>query len=253
MRKILIIGIGAGDPDHLTIQAVKALHRVDVFFIPNKGAEKAELRTLRTEICERHIDGRDYRMVDVAIPSRAPAGSDYRGSVDDWHARLAEIYAGRFLAELAEGQCGGLLVWGDPALYDSTLRIIETIRAGGLAIDYEVVPGISSVQVLAAQHRITLNQIGKPVLITTGRRLAQGFPEGQDSVVVMLDGEQSFRQVMAADLDIYWGAYLGTPDEILLSGRLAEMADEIERVRAQARKDKGWIMDTYLLRKPEPR
>jgi len=251
MRKILIIGIGAGDPEHLTVQAIKALNRVDVFFIPDKGAEKAALRRLRTEICERFIEKPGYRTIDVAIPQRAAAGSDYRGSVDDWHARLAAIYGDLFAAELADGQCGGLLVWGDPALYDSTLRIIEAVCASGLALDYEVIPGISSVQVLTARHRTTLNQIGKPVLITTGRRLAEGFPEGQDSVVVMLDGEQAFARIAPDDLDIYWGAYLGTPDEILISGKLAEVASEIEQVRAQARREKGWIMDSYLLRKRE--
>ena len=51
------------------------------------------------------------------------------------------------------------------------------------------------------------------------------------------------------DIDIYWGAYLGTPDEILLSGRLGELSEQIETARAQARNRKGWIMDTYLLRK----
>ena len=49
MRKILLIGIGAGNPDYLTIQAVDALNRVDVFFVPDKGAEKAALRRLREE------------------------------------------------------------------------------------------------------------------------------------------------------------------------------------------------------------
>jgi precorrin-6A synthase len=48
---------------------------------------------------------------------------------------------------------------------------------------------------------------------------------------------------------IYWGAYLGTPDEILVSGPLAEVAEEIRRVRAEARERKGWMFDTYLLRR----
>ena len=251
MRKILIIGIGAGDPEHMTLQAIKALNRVDVFFIPDKGEEKAELRRLRTQICERFIEKPGYRSVPVAIPRRAEAGADYRGAVDDWHARLAAIYGSLFESELDEGQCGGLLVWGDPALYDSTLRIIGAVQASGLALDCEVFPGISSVQVLAARHRITLNRIGKPVTITTGRRLAAGFPADQDSVVVMLDGEQAFAKIPPDDLDIFWGAYLGTADEILISGRLADVGAEIARIRAQARSQKGWIMDTYLLRRSE--
>ncbi len=249
MRKILIIGIGAGDPDHLTVQAIKALNQADVFFIPDKGTEKAALQQLRREICERFIEGSAYRMVSVSNPSRAAAGSDYRASVDEWHARLAENYAGLFRTELAEGECGAFLVWGDPALYDSTLRIIEQIRATGFALEYEVIPGISSVQALAARHRIALNRIGEPVLITTGRRLAEGFPEQSGSVVVMLDGELAFKHVAAAGLEIYWGAYLGTKDEILVAGKLSEVKGEIERIRQLARAEKGWIMDTYLLRK----
>lgn len=248
MRKLLIIGIGAGDPDHMTVQAIKALNRADVVFLPDKGEEKAALRHLREQICARFIE-KPYRTVTVETPQRAEAGSDYRGVVDDWHARIAENYARLFMAELAEGQHGALLVWGDPALYDSTLRIVERVRAGGLALAWEVVPGISSVQVLAARHRIPLNRIGEPILITTGRKLAAGFPAGQDSVVVMLDGEQAFAQIAPEDLEIYWGAYLGTSDEILIAGRLSEVSGEIERVRAQARERHGWIMDTYLLRR----
>ncbi|MGO4170764.1 precorrin-6A synthase (deacetylating) [Bosea sp. TAF32] len=249
MRNILIIGIGAGNPDHMTVEAIEALNRADVLFIPDKGEEKAALRALREGICTRFIRKPGYRTVPVDIPRRVEAGSDYHGVVDDWHERIATRYRALFEAELAEGQTGALLVWGDPALYDSTLRIMDRVAASGLAIDWQVYPGISSVQVLAARHRIPLNTIGAPILITTGRRLAAGFPADQDSVVVMLDGEQTFTKIDPSELDIYWGAYLGTPDEILRAGPLAELSAEITSVRAAARARHGWIMDTYLLRR----
>jgi precorrin-6A synthase len=248
MRKLFVIGIGVGDPDHITMQAIKALNQVDVFFIPDKGAEKAALRDLRTAICQRFIDNADYRTIGIDIPPRA-AGGDYLAGVDEWHGRLADIYGRRFEQELAEDDIGGVLVWGDPAIYDSTLRIIERVRANGLALEVEVIPGISSVQVLAARHRIALNQIGESVLLTTGRRLADGFPGEVGSVVVLLDGAQAFAHLAEPDLDIFWGAYLGTEYEILLSGKLADVKDEIEAVRKQARAQHGWIMDSYLLRK----
>lgn len=249
MRNLLIIGIGAGNPDHLTVEAIEALNRADILFIPDKGEEKAALRALREAICARFIRRPEYRTVAVEIPRRAEAGSDYRGVVDDWHERIAARYRALFETELAEGATGALLVWGDPALYDSTLRIMERVAASGLALDWQVYPGISSIQVLAARHRIPLNGIGAPILITTGRRLMAGFPADQDSVVVMLDGEQAFAQIDPAQLDIYWGAYLGTPDEILRAGPLAGISAEISRVRAEARARHGWIMDTYLLRR----
>jgi precorrin-2 methylase len=72
---------------------------------------------------------------------------------------------------------GGFLVWGDPTLYDSTIRIIELIKAGERAdFDYEVIPGISSVQALVAKHRLPINLIGEAIHVTTGRKLAEGLP-----------------------------------------------------------------------------
>jgi precorrin-6A synthase len=248
MRKIFVIGIGVGDPDHMTIQAIKALNRVDVFFIPDKGTEKAALRDLRTMICERFIEKADYRIIDVDIPQRATAG-DYLAGVDQWHGDLADIYGRLFEHELEEDEVGGILVWGDPTIYDSALRILERVRGKGLPLEFQVIPGISSAQVLAAKHRIALNRIGESVLLTTGRKLADGFPGEFGSVVVLLDGAQAFARLAEPDLDIFWGAYLGTKDEILLSGKLADVKDEIEAVRKRARLQHGWIMDTYLLRK----
>ncbi|MEV0717996.1 precorrin-6A synthase (deacetylating), partial [Asanoa sp. NPDC050611] len=140
------------------------------------------------------------------------------------------------------------LVWGDPALFDSTIGILDDID--GVAFTYTVIPGISSVSALAARHRIGLNRVGRAVQITTGRRLAaEGMPTDVDDLVVMLDSRNAYREV-EGDVDIYWGAYLGTPDEILRAGRLADVKDEIDGVRAAARARKGWIMDTYLLRRP---
>lgn len=248
-RNILIIGIGSGNPEHLTLEAIAALNRADVLFIPDKGEEKAALRRLREEICARFIGPRDCRTVAVPIPARAPAGDDYRGVVDGWHARIADSYRALFEAELAPGNTGALLVWGDPALYDSTLRIMERVAASGLGLDWQVFPGISSIQVLAARHRIPFNTIGGPILITTGRRLSAGFPADQDSVIAMLDGEQAFDKIDPDGLEIWWGAYLGTADEILVAGPLAEVAAQIRRVRAEARARHGWIMDSYLLRR----
>ncbi|MCP3706205.1 precorrin-6A synthase (deacetylating) [Paraburkholderia sp. CNPSo 3274] len=252
MKKILIIGIGAGDPKYLTVQAIEALNAADVFFVMDKGAAKDKLVALRKEICARFIKDHDYRIVEATSPERRRGeGLDYRAAVDELNRDKQRVFEGLIEGELTDGQCGAFLVWGDPSLYDSTIRILDsTLAEGRLAFDFEVIPGISSVQALAAKHRVPLNFIGKPVSITTGRRLAEGgFPPDVESAVVMLDAQNAYAQLTGEELDIYWGAYVGTPDEILMSGRLEDVKDEIVRVRAQAREANGWIMDTYLLRK----
>lgn len=252
LRKLLVIGIGAGDPEHVTVQAIRALNQVEALFVVGKGPEKEDLVRLRREICDRYIERPDYRIVEIPDPVRDRRPRDYHAEVDAWRARRGALWEAAIRDELRDGGCGAFLVWGDPSLYDGTLAVLEQIRtAGKVELDYEVVPGISSVQALAAKHRIALNRVGGAIQITTGRRLAEGFPEEADDVVVMLDGGCTFRQVPTSGIDVYWGAYIGTEDEVLLAGELSELADEIERVREEARSRKGWIMDTYLLRRHE--
>ena len=251
MRKLLVIGIGAGNPDYITMQAVKALNLVDVFFLMDKGQSKDSLIDLRREICERYITDRDYRFVEAHSPERERGEVDYTTSVEDLNLAKQLTFERLINEQMTDGQCAGFLVWGDPSLYDSTIRILQAILASGrCAFEFEVIPGITSVQALAAQHKVPLNRIGRSIEITTGRRLAAGQVSDADSVVVMLDAQDAYHQVADQETEIFWGAYLGTPDEILISGKLEDVADEIERVRKAARLANGWIMDTYLLRKP---
>jgi len=250
MKRILLIGIGAGGIELLTVQAIEALRRVDVFFMFDKGEEKSDLVHLRREICARYCTDKPYRVVEVESPPREANGS-YKSGVASWHAARAERTRAAIDEALADGQVGGFLVWGDPAFYDSTLRIIEMIKERAVdAFEYEVVPGIGSVQLLAARHRIALNAIGEPVLITTGRKLAENFPTGYGSVVVFLDNGDGLRSLAGRKAFIYWGAYLGTTHEILVSGPVEEVLDGILELRARKRSERGWIMDIYLLCQP---
>lgn len=248
MKKLLLIGIGAGDPEQITVQAIKALNRASVFFLLDKGEAKDDLLRLRREICERYIETPGYRLVQVQDPLRDGATSSYREGVEQWHEQRAQLFARLIEDELADGECGAFLLWGDPGLYDSTLRILQRVVDNGCEpFDYEVIPGISSVQSLAARHRVPLNRIGEPIRITTGRRLETA---DLDNVLVMLDAHCSFQRFFGQDLNIYWGAYLGTADELLIAGPLDEVAERIVQTREAARQRKGWIMDTYLLRRP---
>jgi hypothetical protein len=137
-------------------------------------------------------------------------------------------------------------VSGDPGLYDSTLSgIEEVVERGTVTFGYDVVAGITSVSALTARHRTALTRVARPVHLTTGRRLAQEGPVTADDIVVMLDAHCAFAD-LSEEFHIYWGAYLGTPDEILVAGPVPEVADRIRELRAEARERKGWIMDTYL-------
>jgi precorrin-6A synthase len=169
--------------------------------------------------------------------------------VDDWHDEIAEIWLRNIRAHLPEGGKVGFLVWGDPSLYDSTMRIADRLQRV-TELETRVIPGITSIQALTAGHVIPLNEINGPVVITTGRQIRDsGWPEGADSVVGMLDGACSFQHLDPEGIQIWWSAFAGMPQEITLSGALNEVGEQIIQNRADARADHGWIMDIYLLRR----
>ncbi|POA89405.1 precorrin-6A synthase (deacetylating) [Pseudomonas sp. FW305-E2] len=247
MKDLLLIGIGAGDPRQVTYEAVDALRCASVFFVLDKGDDKDELVRLRMAILQRYRPEGGYRLVPVVDPLRDVQADDYLGAVQHWHRQRAALYARLIEEEIGDGETGAFLLWGEPTLYDSTLRILDLVREQGVTLRLQVIPGISSVQALAARHQVPLNRIGEPLTVLPGRRLAgQG---AIDNVVVMLDGQCAFAGLDDPALTIYWGAYLGTEDEVLIAGPLQAMKARILEVRERERARKGWIMDTYLLRR----
>src|SRR6201998_4366211 len=191
-RHIHVIGIGAGGPEYVTVQAIEALNKTQVFFAMDKGEAKSDLVGLRRDICARFIREPGYRFVELPDPRRS-TDADYREAVSDWHAALARIWATASATELGPDGVGAFLAWGDPSLYDSTLRILDAVAAD-VDFTFDVIPGITAVQALTARHRIPLNEVGEPIVITTGRRLREHGVSGLTrSVVVMLDADCSFR------------------------------------------------------------
>jgi precorrin-6A synthase len=236
-RVIRVVGVGMG-PQHLTPEAVGALRSSAYVVAADKGGDDP-LLAARRELCAAH----DLEVVAVPDPERDRSDpADYGAAVRLWHSARADAWA----AEM-EDRPGdpALLVWGDPSVYDSTVRVAWAV-ADRLDAEVEVVPGISAPQLLAARHRIVLHPVGRPVHLTTERRLREDIEAGQRNLVVMLtsgvhlDGLESW--------SIWWGANLGTLSEQLVAGRVGDVAGEIEAAREKARSEAGWVMDLFLLR-----
>lgn len=248
MIALHLIGIGTGNPAHLTAEAVTAMNGADLILLPRKGRAKSDLIDLRREICAAVLTA-PVRVVEFDLPVR-DADAPYLEAVNDWHDAIADTWKAQIAAHLPHGGTLALLVWGDPSLYDSTLRIAERLQRDGLPLSVRVVPGITSVQALTAAHAIPLNPLAGPVTITTGRQLRElGWPAGTDTVVVMLDAGCAFAVLEPQGVTIWWGAYLGMAHQALEHGPLAEAAPRIAALRADLRARHGWIMDVYLLRK----
>jgi precorrin-6A synthase len=231
---IRVLGMGMG-LHQITAEVSEALRGCDYVIAASKGSDDG-LLTLRREVCDAY----GLPLVAVTDPERDRSPSDYEGAVRDWHQERVAAYR-KVIDE--RGGAAAFLVWGDPALYDSTIRIVRELDPA-----YEVYAGISAPQLLAARHRIVLHEVGQPVLITTQRRLAAAVSEGATNVVVMLTS--GFSSAGIEDWQIWWGANLGTPSERLVSGVVRDVACEIRAARPAAKSEAGWVMDLFLVRRP---
>src|SRR3954453_21921657 len=233
MLTLSLIGIGCGDPEQLTRAAIGAINAADLVLIPRKGAAKSDLADLRRTICADVLTNDKTRIAEFDLPVRDAGEADYRKGIDDWHDAVAAIWSQTIAGHLGHEGRVALLIWGDPSLYDSSLRIARRLDP---VPEIEVVPGVTSIQALCAAHRLPLNDIGEPFLVTTGRRLREGgWPSGVDTVVVMLDSGTAFQSLDPTELRIWWGAYLGMPDQIIMAGSLAEVGGQIVELRRAAR------------------
>lgn len=247
MITLSLIGIGTGNLDHLTGQAIREINRADIVLIPQKGAGKADLADLRHAICAEVLTNPNTKIIGFDLPKRDADTPSYYQGVDDWHDAIAAAWHQAIAQNLGASGRVALLVWGDPSLYDSSLRISKRLIP---APKVEVVAGLTSLQLLTAAHAIALNDIGAPVVITTGPQLRDhGWPKGVDTVVVMLDGACAFQTLETKGIDIWWGAYLGMQNQLLIAGPLEEKGPTILETRAKARQNHGWVMDIYLMRK----
>jgi precorrin-6A synthase len=236
VAEVRVLGFGMG-PQHVTPEVAAALAGCDYALAVRKG-EQDPLLAVRQAVADAH----GVELVVVPDPERdRTPGLDragYEGAVADWYAARLDAY--RAVLSERDGVCA-FLVWGDPSLYDGTIRIVRD-----LGLPFDVLPGVSAPQVLAARHGIVLHEVGQPVHVTTARRLRADVADGQRNVVVMLTAGVDLEGF--DDWSIWWGANLGGAGERLVAGRVGEVVEEIAAAREAAKAEAGWVMDLFLLR-----
>jgi precorrin-2/cobalt-factor-2 C20-methyltransferase len=128
-----LVGVGPGDPDLLTLKAVRVLAQAPVVAYPVTG----ESSTLARDIAAPHLRP-DVRHIPVAVPMRAerePAAEAYDAAAA---SILPHLFAGRDVAWLCEG---------DPLFYGSAMYLVARITPHA---PVAVVPGITSLTAAAA-------------------------------------------------------------------------------------------------------
>ncbi|HSW65106.1 MAG TPA: precorrin-2 C(20)-methyltransferase [Dissulfurispiraceae bacterium] len=185
--KLFVIGIGPGDPELLTLKAVRILERVPTICVP-KGREEGTSLALSivqqavildgTDIIEAHFPMRKTR--DHSVGKQHPQGDAQM--VQKWEATAREI-----ISRLQQGTDVAFITLGDPSIYSTYFYLHDLLlqRLPGVIIDF--VPGISSVTAAAARAGISLGLGDEKISILPAtyagdiRTVLAGF----DTVVLM--------------------------------------------------------------------
>ena len=251
---LYLIGLGFGDAKHVTEEAAETIKSCNLIIIGKKKDEKSEIADLKKNICQSFIETNSVKFREFIIPERQSTNKKYIKSVIDWHDDIAKTWVdiiNQYTSSTARRNINvGIPIWGDPSLYDSSQRIALRVKNALFHTSIKLIPGLSSIQLLVSAFGIPFNEIGKSVLITTGRLLKEkGWPDGVETIYVVLDGECSFKFLQGNNIYVWWAAYLGMKEQTLIQGDVQKIGQDIINTRNTLRSVKGWILDIYKLQR----
>ena len=136
------IGVGPGDPELMTLKAVRLIREMDIIAAPGENVKNTTAYAIALQAVPEMAD-------KELLPIHMPMVKD-RGFIDGYHCRGAELIAGK----LEEGKNVGFITLGDPAVYSTFSYIEKTVKDMGYRTAF--ISGIPSFCAAAATMGIPL-------------------------------------------------------------------------------------------------
>ena len=145
------IGVGPGDPELMTLKAVRLIEQCDLVAVPKSGDGEGVAK----QIAQKAVPDFDKKeLIEVSMPmTRDPQ------VLEQSHQAAAEQIEGY----LKEGKSVAFLTLGDPAIYSTYIYVHKKVQQNGFLV--EMVPGVPSFCAVAAKLNVSLAEAAQPLHI----------------------------------------------------------------------------------------
>ncbi len=152
--KLFVIGVGPGDPELMTLKAVRVLSQVPCIFVP-KGREEGT--SLALSIMQKALSLEGKEIVEAYFPMLKTRGQgmELSASENELDTKWNEI-VGIVLKRLDRGVDAAFITIGDPGIYSTFFYLYERLLEQRPSLIIEIIPGISSINAAAARAGISL-------------------------------------------------------------------------------------------------
>lgn len=181
MSNLYVIGVGPGDPELLTLKAVRILKEVPCICVP-KGREEGS--SLALSIIQKTLDLSDKDIIEAHFPMKKTRGqkSDNCELDTKWQETIEAVYG-----RLSKGIDIAFITIGDPAIYSTFFYLYDKLLEINPEINIEIIPGVSSINTAAARAKLSLSLADEKIAVipATYTNDIREILEKFDTVVLM--------------------------------------------------------------------
>jgi precorrin-2/cobalt-factor-2 C20-methyltransferase len=173
------VGVGPGDPEHITLKALHALQRADRVFVPETDASRAGGPGRAERVVAPHVEAGKIERLLFAMRDEGARGGNWDRAGD------------AITAVVRDGGTAAFATIGDPNIYSTFTYVAHTVRALVPGVRVETVPGIMAMQDLASRSGTVLVEGNEALTLVPYTAGPEKLPEAlahADTVVVYKGG-----------------------------------------------------------------